>query len=140
MSTHRESILEAMQVLLGTLAGVVVYRSREAALARTEGPAILLRPEEETVENQAARLTVRDLIVSVTVIARGPVADRIADPILQALHTVLAADQTLGGRVARLIEEGTKWDFEVADQNAVAVEVRYRLRYLTPVTSLATLA
>lgn len=137
--TVRESILSACVALCTPLVNGGVYRSREAALARAEGTGILIKPDEETVEFYAAVHAKRALVVDFTVLARGQVPDQVADPVVQALHAALMADQTLGGLVARVIEEGTKWDFEEADQTAVAVSVRYRLLYLTPASSLASL-
>jgi hypothetical protein len=135
----REQILQAMTALADTVPGVVVYRSREAALSRAEGTAILVRPEEETVVSEMTGFTKRDLAVGVTIIARGQIPDQVADAAIVAMHAAVAANQTLGGLCARIIEEATKWDFEVADQNAVAAVVTYRIRYLTSATTLASL-
>ena len=140
MNTSREGILQALVALVDPLPGMTVFRSREAAFARSEGVCALIRPEEESVVNQVTRLTVRDLAVEITVIARDQIPDQVADPFVRAIHAAIAADQTLGGRVARIIEESTKWDFEVADQNAVAVVMRYVCRYMTPVADLSVLA
>jgi hypothetical protein len=137
MNTAREAMLNALQSLCAPLVLGGVYRSREAALARAEGPAIVIRPDNEAVEFKAGVLAMRDLTVTMEVIARGQVPDQIADPIVAAMHAKVMADPTLGGRVARTIEDGTKWEFEEADMNAVSVQVRYKLRYLTAANSLA---
>lgn len=139
--TLRSGILLALKTLIEAAnVGAVVYRSREAALARAEGPAICIRPEDEPVVKQTQNLAIRDLTVCISVIARGQVPDEIADPIIAAMHAAICADQTVGGRVARIIENGTKWDFEQADQNACIAEVRYTLRYMTNVATLSALA
>lgn len=134
----RENILAAVLAIADPIANATAYRSREAALARMEGAAILIRPEEETVVTLGYGASQRDLVVLAEVIARGQIPDKVADPIVQAFHAALMVDPTLGGLVARTIEESTKWNFEIADQNAVAIEIRYRVRYLTPVNSLAS--
>lgn len=141
MSTLREGILNAVVTTLSTALGSsgTVWRSRDAALARNETIAVTVHPDAEAVEFLASRHAKRSLVVSVTIFARGDIADQVADPVVQQMHAALMADDTLGGRVARIIEEATKWDFEVADKNAVAVEVKYRMFYLTPANSLASL-
>ena len=134
--TLRESVLNAIVAIAGTVPNATAYRSREAAFAREEGTAILVRPDEETVERNASLMALRDLTFTATVIARGPIPDTVADAAIAAFHAALMADDTLGGLVARTIEESSKWEFEVADQNAVAVELRYRCRYLTQTNTL----
>jgi hypothetical protein len=135
----RDQILDRFQNLGSAIPNLVAYRSREAAIARTEGPALLVRWDDEEVGNEAVGLTKRDLTVTLTFIARGTVPDKVADPLMVAMHAAIYADQTLGGLCARVIEMGTKPDFEVADQDAVAIVVSYRVRYLTPAVSLASL-
>jgi len=135
-STLRERILTSIAALLNPIPDCVVYRSREAALARAEGPAILIRPEEEQVQSTAQFVVWRHFRVGISVIARDDIPDQTADPIILAIQTAMLADQTLGGLCARIFEEETKWDFEVADQNVVAAMVSYRLVYATPVGSL----
>ena len=137
MNTLRESILTAIVTLAGGVPNAVAYRSREAAFSRDEGVAICIRPDEEVVQTTAAGMAVRDLTISVEVIARGPIPDQAADSAIANFHALMMADQTLGGLIARAIEESTKWQFEVADQTAVAAEIRYRLRYLTITSTLA---
>ena len=51
----------------------------------------------------------------------------------------------IDGRIAKLfkdallvIDESTLWDFELADQDAVAVEMRYKVHYTTAYGNLAT--
>lgn len=141
MSTLREGILATVFTTLGTALGTAgtVWRSREGALARNETVAVIVHPDTEAVEFLASQAAKRGLVISVTVIARGDIADQVADPVVQQMHAALMADETLGGRCARIIEQSTKWDFEVADKNAVAVEVKYLFLYLTPANSLASL-
>ena len=137
--SRREDILAALQSRLNGVGAATAYRSREAAVARAEGVVILLRPEAEDVESLGVLPSVssRSLVVVVTVIARGDIPDHIADPIITAAHAALMADTTLGGLTAQVCEESTKWDFEQADQTAVAVEIRYRIRYHTAAASLS---
>lgn len=142
--TARESLLAYLTTLMAAVPGVKVYRSREAALARNESPAVVLQPDEEQVTAQVRGmdLVVREFTVSITVIARAsgtePVADKVADPLLQALHAAIMVDTTLGGRCAIITEHSTTWDFEVADGTAVAAEARYAIRYQTRASDLTT--
>ena len=139
--TAREAILEYIAGLLSGVPNATVFRSREAAVAREEGIAILLKPEEEPVELRTraqAGLVVRNLTVVITVIARGVVSDQVADPIVQAIHALVMQSETLSGRCSLIMEQSTKWDFEVADLTAVAVEMRYTVRYQTTAKDLST--
>lgn len=142
--TARESILAYLATLIAGVPGAKFYRSREAALARSESPAILLRPDEEQVTALVRGMdqVVREFTVSIAVIARAsgaePVVDKVADPVLQALHAAIMKDTTLGGRCAVITEHSTKWDFEVADGTAVAAEARYAIRYQTRASDLTT--
>jgi hypothetical protein len=114
-----------------------VYRSREAALAREEGPGVFVRPADEAPESKGLGMTIRDFTVVVGFIVRGRVPDDDADPLVVAAQAAIMADPTLGGLVARTIEDATTWDFEQADMNAVAIEARYKVRYATPANTLA---
>lgn len=140
--TIRESILAQIKTLLDGVAGASAYRSREAPATRAEGVVLVIRPEDEAVELRGAApgLSVRDLTVSVTVISRGAIPDQVSDPAIEAVHAALMANQTLGNRCARIVEAGTKYDFEQADQTALAVELRFVVRYMTPASTLAVQA
>jgi hypothetical protein len=139
-TTLNEQQLARIATLLQPIANAAVYRSREAALARAEGIAILIRPEEDLVDNIARDVVFRSFRVLITVIARGDIPDQVADPARLAVNATLLADQTLGGLSARVFEEETKWDFEVADQNAVAAVMRFRIRYATRAADLSAQA
>lgn len=134
--TIREAILAKLQQLLAPVVNGGVYRSREAAIDRKEGVGIVIRPADESPEFKADIFAMRDFVVELEIIARGQIPDQVADPFVGAAHAAIMADPTLGGLVARTIEEATKWDFEQADMNAVSVTIRYKLRYATPANSL----
>jgi hypothetical protein len=141
VNTKREAILQAF-VATCEAAGTdaAVYRSRSDAIQRSEGHAIIVRPLEESIEKKSADFTMRDLTVELEVMTRGQVPDQDADPIVAAIHAAVTADLTLGGLVAQVIEDGTSWDFETADMDAVSVQMRYRVRYATPANSLAVIS
>lgn len=129
--TYQESILAYVFTLLGTVPGATAYRSREEAFAIQEGIGIVIRPEEEAYESRTAGndLMLANFTMLITIIARGTVPDQVADPVRRVVHKTIMADRTLGGRCAQLIPHSTKWDLEVADQTAAAIEMRFVARY-----------
>lgn len=137
--TADENILAYVLKLLQGVPDATAYRSREQAVDRSEGNVIVLKPEEAPAELRASAggLVLINLTFAVTIIARGDVPDQIADPIRQALHAAIMADRTLGNRAALTMLLSTKWDFEVADGTAVAVEMRYVVRYQTNANDLS---
>lgn len=136
----REDILVYLAGRLATVTGVTVFRSRESAVAREEGVVLILKPEEESVTKVGNGIVARDLVVSITAIARAAVPDTTIDPILANIQTAILGDVTLGGKAAACIEQSTRWNFEVADQTALVVEVRYSIKYLTPTGSFGSIA
>lgn len=146
--TARESILQYLvtQITNANTGAGGVYRSRQEAFNRLEGVGISVQPEEEPIETRTRNmdLTVRDLTVVITIVARGASTaslspDQVADPIIQLMHAAVMRDITLGGRASAISEQSTKWDFEEADQAAAAVEVRYVVKYQTLASSIASI-
>jgi hypothetical protein len=146
--TVQEAIVSHLQALLATLpppngsTPIVVARSREVSFSRGEGLLVTVRPESGAAERRGRFPAVDswDFIFKVTVIARGNVPDNVADSTIEAAHALILADTTLGGRCADIVPASVSYDFEVADKIAVAVDLRYRARLLTPSGSLAALA
>jgi len=117
---------------------MIVYRSREAPVARQEGVVAIVAPEEDTSEYKGNGMVMKTMILKITVIARGDVPDQVADSAVALVHQTLMADPTLGGLVALIIDDSTKWNFELADQDAVAVEMRFKVKYLTAMGDLTS--
>ena len=142
MSSQREVILAHLKTVLDGVGGATAYRSREAPATRAEGPVLVIVPEEESVQRLGSGpgLVLRSLTVVLRVVTRGAVPDQVADPVLVAAHAVMMADNTLGGRAALVQEESTRFDFEIADQTALASELRYEIRYHTLAASLTAQA
>ena len=107
-----------------------------AAFARRKGNIVLVQPKDEKVENRNTDLAIRDLGLEILLIIRSDTPDETADPIIALIHAALYADQTLGGLADRIIEEGTEWNFAEADVTGAEVSLTYRIRYLTPTTTL----
>ena len=126
MTTKRETILQAIVTLLAGIPGSTgVYRSREDAMTREESPAIVVRPENEEVEENAIGMIDARLTVVIDVYARGPAPDSIADAIVEIAHARLMANSTLGGLAIDITEDGTTFDAEGADQDAGFTSPRY---------------
>lgn len=122
------------------VAGATTFRSRRAALALSEGIVIIVEPDEEPVTYLSVDKAKRELMLKVTILARGNVPDQTADPVRVLMHSTLMSDPTLGGLTLRIVEEATKWTYEEADLTAVSVESRYKLIYLSPTGSITSLA
>lgn len=136
-----EQILEALNTkLTAANTGATVFRSRGAALALTEGSAILIEPEEEPVKYIGVTVSMREFMARLTILARGPIPDQVADSVRIPMHASVMSDPTLGGLVQRIVEDRSEWTIEEADQTAVRLEVRYKFIYATPTQVLTAQA
>lgn len=136
----REDILSYIDTQIVAATTLPVYRSREAAVGRSEGPVFILRPTEEEPSKLSERMAIRKLSFTVTLVIRGDVPDSAADPFLVLMHAGLMADTTQGNRAAQTIEKGTRWDLETGDLTALAVEVTYEVIFNTLAKSLNALS
>jgi hypothetical protein len=137
MTTAREDILVYIAAQAEAVTGLTVFRSREAAIARSEGPVLVLKPLEEQVVKIANEIAIREMHVTLTLIVRGVVPDSVADPYLAQITALIQADTTLGGRAARCIEKSTRWDMQLADLTALIVELTFLVKYLTPTGTIS---
>ena len=90
MTTKREQIMARLLTTLANTTGVGtrIYRSRVVALTRSESPAVVLEPISDTVEQNTSLPTLDHfLTIRISVIVRGDVPDKVADPTIQSLHT-----------------------------------------------------
>ncbi len=138
MSTWRETILATVTTTLSGVAGGRVFRSRAEAFARDELPAVVIKPAGEKVESIGKGFVGRHLELQVEIHARGTPADSIADPVVQAAHAALMADETLGGKVRRLIEQDMAVEFADGDDTAVMVTLTFTAVYATTTQDLTT--
>ena len=141
MTTKRETILAAVRTALTGTTGVGtrIYRSRVEPLARSESPAIVVEPVNDTAQQNTSLPTLDwSLTVRVAVIVRGIVPDQQADPIVESLHSKLMADLTLGGYAIDIQPQGVNFEMVEADQPAGVISCDYLIRYRTSVTNLAT--
>ena len=142
MASKREQILAALTTTLANTTGVGtrIYRSRVAAITRTESPALVIEPvTDEPTVNSSTYLKIDWLLrVRVVVIVRGETPENIADPTIESLHTKILNDPTIGG-LAKDIQPATQ-TFEVldADQPAGVITCEYEIEYRTGYNSLST--
>ena len=139
MASKREQILAAIKTnLTGTTGvGTRIYRSRVAALTRSESPALVLEPITDTPDINNTRID-WTLRVRVVVIVRGEIPENIADSTIESLHTKILTNTTLGG-LAIDIQPSTQ-SFEVldADQPAGVITCEYEIQYRTEYNKLST--
>ncbi|AKJ30680.1 hypothetical protein [Caldimonas brevitalea] len=136
MTSVRERLLRAVLARLSAaVAPVPVLRAPTSPVRRDDSPALLLFPETDAVTGHANALVDRALTFRLVAIARGiPDLDSafdVADRLVVAAHAALFADPNLGGLAIALREIDSEWDAEDADAGAVAMPVRYEIRYRT---------
>jgi hypothetical protein len=138
--TKREQIILSLMAKLYTVPGVAgrIYRSREDALSRDESPSIILYWDNERVEEIVTAGSDKFLSIIISVYQRGEVPDKLADPIVEAVHFAVMQDPSLGGTVIDLAEDGTSVDFSEADQDAVIIDMRYIVHYRHSRSNLAS--
>ncbi len=141
MSTKREQILEAIKTALTGSAtlGATVYRSRVTPLARGESPAVIVEPVRNDVEQNTSLPTLdHSMQVRVAVIVRGEIPDQLADPVINAAHSAIMADLTLGGLAIDVQPGETEFTMQDADQPVGVIFSIYIVRYRTSVGDLST--
>ena len=129
----REGILAQMATLLAGTDGVTgsVYRSRPAALATQELPALLVEPINESSSYSTLNYLDWTLQVRVAVVLRGDAPDQLADPILVSLHSLLMTDRSLGNRANDISPVSVDYRFADGDQAIAVIESIYSVSYRT---------
>jgi hypothetical protein len=141
MATKRELILEAIKTALTGSATLdaTVYRSRVTPLARGESPAVIVEPVRNDVEQNTCLPTLdHSMQVRVAVIVRGEIPDQLADPVINAAHSAIMADLTLGGLAIDVQPGETEFTIQDADQPVGVIFSIYIVRYRTSVGDLST--
>ena len=139
MTTKRENILARIitQLANTTNVGTRIYRSRVVPLQRDESPALIVEPVSDTIEQNTSPSTLDHfLTVRISVIVRGDVPDKVADPIVESLHSKICTDLTLNGLAIDVQPGNTSFEAVDADQPAGVVGVEYLIRYRTLVADL----
>lgn len=129
--TKRESILQALVTLLAdtTAVGSNIFRSRVLALSRDESPSLVIMPTQEEGTEDALGFIDSKLTVQISVYQRGEVPDSLADSIVESVFSKVMADPKLGGLAIDIYEDGTNFEFDDADQEAVWIGMQFIVWY-----------
>ena len=140
MATKREQILEKIKSnLAGTVGvGTRIYRSRVEALTRSETPAIIIEPISDTPSDTQNfnNIVNHELKVNISVVVRGSIPDKIADPTIESLHTKVLDDPSLGGIAIDIRLSTTSFEILEADQPAGVISCEFDIDYRTNYNSL----
>ncbi|MBU6956105.1 hypothetical protein [Hahella sp. HN01] len=137
MNSIRERIQRTcLDTLKKALAPVPVWRYPTAPINREASPALLLMTESDVVLARVNDRVERALSIRLVAITRGRDAFEQADRLAVAAHTALMRDANVGGLAYALLEIDAEWDAEDADAGAVALPLRYEVRYRTHIHDL----
>ena len=141
MASKREQILAALKTSLTGTTGVStrVYRSRPEAFARSETPAIVLEPISDTALDTSSiynKIT-WELRVRVSVIVRGTIPDKVADPTNVSLFNKLMTDPSIGGLAIDIKPSTTSFEVLEADQPAGIISNEFDIEYRSSYNNLS---
>lgn len=140
MPTIREQILAYLPVFLeaGVGAGVKVERARKRAIEADEALFVNIVPgADPRQETGGVDFTDRVLTVDFQIHARGDQPDSLADPVVDALHSKLVSDRTLGGLALDLVAGDNEYEWDEAEADLCVVHQRYEILYRTDETNLS---
>jgi len=139
MSSIRDQILSAIEDRLSTTSGVSgrVYRSRVQALQKSELPAILVEP----INDSASPYSNTDFMnwtlrVRVGLILRSQAPDTDMDPILVSIHSLIMADRTLGNLCFDIVPESISFSNNKEDVTTGVADAVYSVTYRTQALDL----
>lgn len=138
--TKRESILQAIKSRLTSVTGVLdanIYRSRVEPLSRGKSPAIVVEPLSDSADPSMTGVMFWTLQVRLSVIVRGDPPDQVADPILESIHSKIAADLSLGGLAMDIQPSNVTFELIEGDQPVGIISLDYRVQYRTSADSLS---
>lgn len=142
MATRREQILQALIALAADVPGIApdsLTRERAAPVAESDCPALDLAPESDPEPQLfGGGIDLYELTVAWKIHTAGEGAYSLADPIVQALHTRLYADPTLGDLAVQITPGPTDFARDDADQTIGRTTVRYRIQYFAKRIDLAS--
>lgn len=140
MSSKRETILAAAKAALVSVTGVTdahVYRSRAAAFARAESPALALEPINDTADNPNIHRLEWTLHFQVVAIFRDDVPDQAADATLVSVHSKIMGNATLLNLCTNLLPVSVDWQIVQADKTLAVVTMQFSASYQTDVNSIS---
>jgi hypothetical protein len=137
--TRRELILSRIKTNLDAITGATVYRSRVEPLSRSEVPAVIVEPVNDSPvgTNFYDKLdwTMR---VRITTFVRAATPDDTSDDYSQQVHALLMADQTLNGYALDLLPDRTDFAMYEADIPVGMITQDFLVRYRTSRTNLTS--
>ena len=137
--TRRELILGRIKTNLDAITGATVYRSRVEPLSRSEVPAVIVEPVNDSPvgTNFYDKLdwTMR---VRITTFVRAATPDYTSDTYSQQVHALLMADQTLNGYALDLLPDRTDFAMYEADIPVGMITQDFLVRYRTSRTNLTS--
>lgn len=138
--TKREAALERIQeVLAGTSdVGERIYRSRVAALARKEFPALVVEPVSDSANRESIDRLVWDFVFQVMILVRDDNPDEAADAIISDVHEKLMGDSTLDAMLVDMNPVSVDWQFYEADKPLCIISAQFRATYQTNFKDLST--
>jgi len=142
MATKREQILAALKTKLTGTTGVAtrIYRSRPEAFTKAATPAIIIEPVSDNPKdaNTTFDKITWELRIRVSVIVRGKIPDKVADPTVNSLYTKLLTDTTIGGLAIDIRPAITNFEILEADEPAGIVSVEFDIDYKSSYNNLST--
>lgn len=137
MTSIRERIVRALiDRLTEAIAPTPVLRQPTTPITREQSPALLLFVDGEAITAKANLLVDRTLSVRLVAIARGDTAFERTDQLILTAHAALLAEPSLGGLAMGIAETDLDWDTEDADAGALALPIRFEIRYRTAINDL----
>lgn len=144
MSTKREQILAA---LTSAIAGVTsptdlsarTFRSLKVGIDKSEAPIVVVEPISDSANLETIYRVVWKLMVRVSFIVRGDIPDQVADPLIEAAHAAIMADQSLGGLAMGIEPSGVNFELVDSDGGGGIIPVDYVVEYQTARESMTTL-
>ena len=141
MASKREQILAALKTKLIGTTGVAkrIYRSRPEAFSRAETPAIILEPISDTPldTNSIYEKITWEFRVRVTVIVRGTIPDKVADPTNVSLYNKLMTDPTIGGLAIDIKPSQTSFEIVESDQPTGIISNEFDIEYRSSYNNLS---
>jgi hypothetical protein len=137
--TKREQILNAVKTVLKAAGGAIdadkVFRSRVDPFKEGILPCITIEPVNDQANSQNMAFIDWTLTVRISIYSRSTDkdvgADEIADPIVEAVHNKLMADETLGGLLMGMAPKSLNWDFMEGNGATVGIFYDFELAYRT---------
>tara|TARA_B100001057_G_scaffold148242_2_gene148214 strand:- start:1646 stop:2074 length:429 start_codon:yes stop_codon:yes gene_type:complete len=141
MATKIEQILAQLKTSLTGTAKVAkrIYRSRPEAITKAESPAVLLEPVSCNAANTESFLNqiTWELRVRISVISRGNIPDKIADPTVESLYKKVLADPTVNNLAIDIKPEIITYEIIEADGSAAIVSCEFEIQFRSSYNDLS---